>query len=151
LRASACSVIQPQAFHPRLSRVEADQLVKACRMAQTERGSFIVKVACPLDVVGPESTPTPLFDLIDEPEPEPIKYVAMEPFTRQVTRLLMRSFNRITHAIDSDKTASLLLDEPGQPVLSANLCEALLAMQPTGDRSRLAVQSTWSSSIPPPN
>src|ERR1700679_3292269 len=37
----------------------------------------------------------------------------------------MVSLNRVTTAIDSDKTASLLADESGQPLLSANLCEAL--------------------------
>ena len=55
LRSSACSVIQPQPFHPRLSRSEAEQLVRACRMGQTERGSFTLKVACPLYAVEPNS------------------------------------------------------------------------------------------------
>jgi hypothetical protein len=153
LLSSACSVIQPQAFHPRLSRSEAEQLVNACRMAQTERGSFTLKVACPLDAVDPELAPTapmPLFDKISEPDLVNVRHEVREPFTRQVTRLFMGSLNRITKAIDSDKTASLLVEEPGQPVLSANLCEALLAMQPTGERSRLAVQSSWSKAFTPP-
>jgi hypothetical protein len=153
LLSAACSVIQPQAFHPRLSRSEAEQLVKACRMGQTERGSFVLKVACPLDAVDPESTtsvPMPLFDRISEQDSEATKRGGNEPFTRRVTRLLMGSLNRITKAIDSDKTASLLVAGPGQPVLSANLCEAVLAMEPVGERSRLAVQTSWSKSFSPP-
>ena len=153
LRSSACSVIQPQAFHPRLSRSEAEQLVRACRMAQTERGSFTLKVACPLDAVGPElatTAPMPLFDRISEPDSEPTRNGVREPFTRRVTRLLMGSLARIAKAIDSDKTASLLVEETGQPLLSANLCEAVLAMEPVGERSRLAVQTSWSKSFAPP-
>ena len=153
LRSAACSVIQPQAFHPRLGRGEAEQLVRACRMGQTERGSFTLKVACPLDAFHPDSAttpPMPLFDKIIEPDSEPARYGSKEPFTRQVTRLLMASLNRITKAIDSDKTASLLVEGAGQPVLSANLCEAILAMQPIGERSRLAVQTSWSKTFAPP-
>jgi hypothetical protein len=156
LLSAACSVIQPQTFHPRLSRAEAEQMVKACRVGQTERGSFVLKIACPLDSVDletPISKPTPLLDKMAKPEPEPNLHDVNEPFTRKVTRLLMQSLGRIVTAIDSDKTDSLLVDQPGQPVLSANLCEALLAMQPTGDRSLLGVQTTWSRAFktPPPN
>ena len=153
LRSAACSVIQPQTFHPRLSRSEAEQLVKACRMGQTERGSFTLKVACPLDAFDPDSAtiaPTPLFDKIREPDSDSARSGPNEPFTRQVTRLLMGSLRRITKAIDADKTASLLVAENGQPALSANLCEAVLAMQPIGDRSRLAVQTSWSNAFAPP-
>jgi hypothetical protein len=153
LLSAACSVIQPQAFHPRLSRSEAEQLVKACRMGQTERGSFTLKVACPLDALYPDlatPAPMPLFDKISEPDSEPTMNGSQEPFTRRVTRLLMESLNRITKAIDADKSASLLTEEAGQPVLSANLCEAVLAMQPIGERSRLAVQTSWSKAFAPP-
>jgi hypothetical protein len=154
LLSSACSVIQPQAFHPRLSRGEAEQLVRACRMAQTERGSFVLKVACPLDAVDPDlstSEPMPLFDKVSEPETDSPMNGVREPFTRQVTRLLMGSLNRITKAIDGDKTASLLIAEAGQPVLSANLCEAVLGMEPIGERSRLVIQTSWSKAFAPPS
>jgi hypothetical protein len=153
LLSSACSVIQPQPFHPRLSRSEAEQLVRACRMGQTERGSFTLKVACPLFAVEPESAvapPMPLFENRSEPDSEAPSQAKNEPFTRRVTRLLMGSLSRIARAIDSDNTASLLVDQPDQPSISANLCEAILAMQPVGDRSRLAVQASWSRAYTPP-
>jgi len=153
LLSAACSVIQPQTFHPRLSRAEAEQMVKACRVGQTERGSFVLKIACPLDSVDLEtsvSMPTPLFKNMTEPEPESTPHRVNKPFARKVTSLLMRSLGRIVTAIDSDKTDSLLVHRPGQPVLSANLCEALLAMQPTGDRSVLGIQTNWSRAFTPP-
>jgi hypothetical protein len=153
LLSAACSVIQPQAYHPRLSRDKAEQLLKACRMGQTERGSFTLTIACPIEAVESElavSKPTPLFDRLDGGEEESSHTGAKEPFARQVTRLLMRSLDRIARAIVTDDVDSLLVGNPDEPVLSANLCEALLAMQPTGERSRLTVRAGWARSLPRP-
>jgi hypothetical protein len=164
--ASACSVVQPQTFHPRLSRTEAEQLLQACRLGQTERGSFTAVIACPLDAVGGEpipGKPMPLFEGREgvpaiEPdsgagraaEAVPPPAATSEPFTRKATGLLMRSVARIVSAVDADQIASLLEHPGDQPPLSANLCEALAMMQPTGDRSRLTVQATWARTLPPP-
>lgn len=158
--ASACSVVQPQRFHPRLSRAEPEQLLQACRLGQTERGSFTAVIACPLDAVGGEpiqGKPMPLFEgtegLADTTRGveggEPL-FPAPEPFTRKTTGLLMRSVARIVSAVDADQVASLLESPDDQPPLSANLCEALAMIQPTGDRSRLTVQATWARTLPPP-
>ena len=51
MMSAACSVVKPQTFHPRLERREADQLLRACRLRQTESGSFTFVLACPLDAV----------------------------------------------------------------------------------------------------
>jgi hypothetical protein len=153
--ASACSVVQPQTFHPRLSRAEAEQLLQACRLGQTERGSFTAVVACPLDAVGGEAIPAkpmPLFDGAEAEDggtslPAP---PGPEPFTRKATGLLMKSVARIVSAVDADQVTSLLAPASDHPPISANLCEALVMMQPTGDRSRLTIQASWSRTLPPP-
>jgi len=44
----------------------------------------------------------------------------------------------------------LLEPQPNLPPLSANLCEALLMMQPDGDRSRLTIMASWARTLPPP-
>ncbi len=49
LLSAACSVIQPQPFHSRLSRAEAEQLVRSSTLGQTERGSFTAVISCPLE------------------------------------------------------------------------------------------------------
>jgi len=130
LRAAACSVVKPQPFHPRLSRSEADQLMQACRLRQTEPGSFTVVVACPLDAV---DRPTPA----DDPA----------PFARRVTRDLMRSLQWI-----HDATASPVLPpSSGIPApMSANLCEGLLDMQSEDERASLSVEVAWDHSVAPP-
>ena len=155
LLAAACSVLQPQAFHPRLSRAEAEQLVRSSHLGQTERGSFIAVISCPLLVeTAPLAAPSmlPLFADLDIDAPRAIDPASEGPipFTRQVTSYLMRSLVRITSALDADDPSSLLKSEGGAVPLSANLCEALLAMQPNGDQSRLCLNATWSRSLPPP-
>jgi hypothetical protein len=48
--AAACSVERPnERFHRRLALKNAQALIEKCRLAQTERGSFVISVLCPLD------------------------------------------------------------------------------------------------------
>ena len=42
---------------------------------------------------------------------------------------------------------ALLYPSEGETPLSANLCDALLKMQPMGERSRLTLSATWSRSL----
>jgi hypothetical protein len=131
LLASACSVIAPSRHHPRLSRTEADQLLAASRLQHTERGSFVVAISCPLRAV--DSDPT-LFDDL--------------PFARRATSLLMRSLGQLVHAIESDRVKPLYEDDDTrQPLLSANLCEAILRMQPDPDEA-IRVTASWAPTLP---
>jgi hypothetical protein len=133
LLAQAHSVIQPQPFHPRLGRGEAERLVNACRFGQTRRGSFTVVLACPLDAVPTEGS---LF----EQQPS---------FTRQVTAGLMQTLAHLADAADQGSAEDLLRPK-AYPLLSANFCEALLQMRPIGDRPALTVTAAWSRSALPP-
>ena len=132
LLSAACSVVAPERHHPRMSRTEATQLLNACRLRQTERGSYTVAVACPLKAV---ESGAPLFD-------------AHVPFTRQATELLMRSADRMVRAIELDDVDSIYEEQPDAPVISANLCDAFLRMQPAEERSQLAISITWASTHP---
>ena len=49
--AAASSVLKPQARHPRLSRVEAWQLLDASRFQHTETGSFVIKISSPINAL----------------------------------------------------------------------------------------------------
>lgn len=133
LLSSACSVITPSTYHPRLSRSEADQLLTASRLNHTQRGSFVISISCPLDAVDTEpSSPKEL------------------PFTRQVTELLMRSLHSLVVSIESDQVDSLFQNRDQAPLLSANLCDAILRMQVEQIESlRLGV--SWASSLPQPD
>ena len=92
LMAAACSIVQPKSFHPRLSRTEAEQVVRASLLGQSERGSYTAVIACRLDA-GPVprgAKPSALLEPPSGPTPEPVSPSEV-PFTRQVTSLLMHS------------------------------------------------------------
>ncbi len=131
--AAACSVVNPIVHHPRMSRTEAQQLLGACHLGQTERGSYAVSVSCPLRAVEQDQPLLP----------------GSEPFTRRTVSTLMRSLSRVVTSIDADTVPSVFETQENQPVLSVNLCEALLQMQPTEEDSHLDVQVSWATTLKP--
>jgi hypothetical protein len=134
LLAAACSVVAPdRRHHPRLSRAEAQEMLAACRMGQTERGSFTVTVACPIQSVGTDSS-----------EPEKV------PFARKATQVLMASAQRLLSAIDQGDLDAVERTTEGEASVTTNFCEALLTMQPPTDRSFLAISCSWAPSLPVP-
>ena len=130
LLSAAHSVLVPQAYHPRLSRSEAEEFVNRCRLGQTERGSFVLNVACPLELH------------------LALPGLEVEPFARQVTTMLMRSLEALARVADTAR-ADDLLDRTRNPGVSANLCESLLLLRPSGDRASLTVSATWSRALLP--
>lgn len=135
LLASACSVINPVPFHPRMSRSEADTLLAACRAGQTEVGSYLVKVICPLHAVD---------ERLDLDEPM--------PFTRRVTKHLMQVTSELVTSIERSSVDTYLDAHAERPGLSANLCDALLRMQPRRDErqgerdaGQLELSTTWAA------
>lgn len=130
--AAACSVVHPATHHPRMSRTEAQQLLSACHLGQTERGSYSVSVSCPLRAVEQDQPLLP----------------GQEPFTRRAVSLLMHSVSRLVSAIELDAVAGVFKAAPAQPTLSANLCEALLEMQPPQEGSHLDIRASFATTLP---
>jgi hypothetical protein len=130
---AACSVINPVAQHLRMSRTEAQQLLNACNLGQTEGDSYAISVSFPLRAVE---------------EDEPL-LPGGEPFTRRAVAMLMRSAARIVTAIEADLVPGVFQPEANQPVLSANLCDAILLMQPSDEDSHLDVKASWATTLPP--
>lgn len=129
LQSAACSVLNPTHHHRKLYRKEASKLIEKARFQQTERGSFILKVACPL--------PTDWDDLV---EPE-------QPFDRKVTLRLQQSVSQLANAIKTDKLTELIdtLSKEARPLISSNLCDALVQMQDEEIQNSLDVGVHWSA------
>lgn len=138
LLAAACSVRRPQRYHPRMSLREAESFVRACRLGQTERGSFVATIECGLD--GDDAAP----------DDRTAGDVADAPFGRRATVLLVRSFARLVDAILADDLSAVVSPPQGAPVVSANLCEAVLEMIPSQDGGALRLTPSWSPFAPPP-
>jgi hypothetical protein len=134
LSSVAHSALTPQRYFPRLRRTEAEEFVGRCQVGQTERGSFTLAVACPLDLP-PAGT-----RLFEQPPP-------VAPYSRRVTEMLMRTVEELAQAADFSR-AGELTDTTKHPGISANFCEALLLLRPSGDRSFLGVSSSWSRVLP---
>ncbi len=128
----AHSVLVPRPYHPRLSRSEAEEFVSRCRLGQTERGSYVLSVVCPLDLSAGFSRPD------------------RDPFARQVTDLFIKTLNDLSLAADGAGIDDLT-DLSIHPGISANFCESLLAIQPTGDQSYVNVSVVWSRYLPREN
>lgn len=142
--AAACSVVHPVSYHPRMTQRKAQQLLQACQLGQTERGSFTLTVSCPLRAVEEDQSLLP----------------GSIPFTRQATVLLIQSMHEIVSAIESDRVSQFVdsqlasaesneqISPTSRTVISANLCSALLNMQPSEEDSDLTVSATWAATLP---
>ena len=91
LRTVVCDVITPSFQHKKIKCDETDALLKKAHFAQTERGSYVVKVICPLDAIPSRK---PLFD--------------NTPIVRQTTMHLMRVASQFVEAIDGNRIGTLI-------------------------------------------
>lgn len=137
LLSAACSVIRPQAFHPEKTLKHASNFIKECRLGQTERGSFVATIITPV--------PPAFQQVVMLPDDEEFQD-ATEPFARRVTTRLMNSLDIVDQAVKTARLDPIYngVDEG----VSANLCEAVAAMRPPGDQSRLDIKMSWSRSRP---
>jgi hypothetical protein len=134
LLAAACSAIHPHTFHSqkvRNERKEVDEFLKNCRLGQTERGSFIATIISPV--------PPDFQDLASPADGNGL--AGAQPYPRRVMIHLMSALGLVSEAIQTGKPRKILAGvEQG---ISANLCEALKSMRPTGDQSRLDISVSW--------
>lgn len=102
----------------------------ACRLGQTEVGSYVLTIDAPLNV--------------------PAQLGATEvPFGRRATTYLFVSADHLARTVRRGET-SRLLDDPDAPLVSANLCEALVEMMPPDESADLQLTGAWSPLLPAP-
>ena len=123
--AVADSLQSPQAVFINERFPDTRDLLEKCRLGQTELGSFVVSVVIPV-------TPPNLFF------PE-------EPFARRVSRHVMIALGQVKIGATA-LSASSIVDHAGSGI-SANLCEALENMQPSGAGAELEVAVRWSGAL----
>jgi len=136
LTAAACSVINKVTHHPRMSRSEAEEFMRVCKMGQTEIGSYVVKVICP----------------INEMEEPPLLQEA-QPFAREATTILMKGCEKIVRSVEQDKVDEMLDGNTRSPEVTSNLCDALLRMHAAREKADLTIEISWSGmpKLPVPN
>ncbi len=132
LKAAACTVLRPRVHHPRLSLSEASQLIDKSRFGQTEQGSYVIRVSCPLNALEVQGN----LELDDSDA----------PFVRQVTLSLNNALQQLTSAIEADSVDSLVarIRTSASPLVSSNLCEALSEMHDDQMDNSLDLNFDWS-------
>jgi hypothetical protein len=136
LKAAACTVLRPRIRHPRLTLSEASQFVDKARFGQTETGSFVLRVACPIRAM--ELQGALMLDSGDV------------PFVRKVTWSLRQAIAQLVGAIEADRLSELI-DEIKQhkaPIISSNLCEAISGLHDDRLDNSIDVGLDWSAQLP---
>jgi hypothetical protein len=131
LLAAAFSTLHPQSLHPLKMPKEVNKFLKSCRLGQTERGSFVATIITPV--------PPELQNLLEFDDPS--LRARMEPYPRRVTINLMSTLGFVSDSIKEGEPGKIL--EGVDHGVSANLCEALKEMKPSGDRSLLDISVSW--------
>lgn len=138
LRATACTVLRPRTHHPRLSLTEAAQFIDKARFGQTECGSYVIQVACQLNGVEAQGALDP---------------GGQEPFVRMVTQTLSCALGQLVSAIEMDRLDTFVEEVRASPspLVSSNLCEALVGMHDEDIDNSLDVSFDWSALRPATN
>jgi len=135
LLASACTVLRPEAHHPRLHRAEATQLASHARFGHTERGSFVVRVSCAVDAMETTSVP----DLAH----------ANESFVRMTMLSARNGVRQLVRAIEEDSLSRFVDSQraAASPVVSSNLCEALTRLHNDDVRNNIDMSFRWATTV----
>jgi hypothetical protein len=136
LRAAACTVVNPQRHHPRLNRTEAQLLVDKSEFRHTELGSFVLRVSCPVDALNAQG------ELLGDER--------SAPFVRRAMVTVARSVERLVSSVEADTLDTLVQDtkDETEPIISSNLCDALIRFRDEGLNNALEVSVSWAASKP---
>jgi hypothetical protein len=111
--------------------------LQKCRLAQTEQGSFVVRIVVPV----PPALSRTLVEADGQDEiPQD------EPYERRATLYLMSGLQTIESAIVAGRPENILRGV--RQGVSANLCDALVAMAPAHPQATLKVSMIWSRARP---
>jgi hypothetical protein len=134
LLAAACATVRPAKLYPTRKPTQAMEYMRKARLGQTERGSFILTVHSPV---------TPHLQL-------PMMQAQLMPdidipFERRVMQTLFRALVAVKDAaIKGIATNSLEpFAEAVQRGVSANLCEALVALHVQTEAKSVSFKMTW--------
>lgn len=139
---AACDEIQPSLYHKRLDFKAANQLIKQCRLGQTERGSFITSIICPfINESITEELPRQ-FTLFDNPSE------FTTSFTRKVTKRIIKSIEVLNNAIENNELGKIT-NGLADVVISANFLESIVNLKQLNKESTsVEFLTSWSSLSP---
>jgi hypothetical protein len=140
--AAACAAYEPRASYGPRKAAEINDFARQAGFDRTERGSFVVKIVCPLTPrIHPAQTTLRGVDA-DPPPPAPFARQATETLVRALEAARSAAANAIAHG-DLDSFVGVV----GRGV-SANLCSALGEMSSDASLREVEVGVTWARAWP---
>lgn len=133
---TACDIVQPEKYHKRLGLKGAQQFIEACRLGQTEKGSFVASVICPFVNQTPEDKAQELSHINSAEDFE-------QSLTRRVTTRLMSSLAEIKNHIDRGEE-NRIIDLEGEHIISGNFLESIIELNSTKEPTEIEIMTSWS-------
>lgn len=136
LFATAHDIIKPEIYHKRLGLKDAQQFIDSCMMGQTERGSFIASIVCPIGnhSVDDNYQQLSLFNSFED---------LTSSFTRQVTTKLMNSISKVKQVIEAQNYSYFENNS-----ISGNFLESLIEMGEYGESEEIQIMTSWAPTAP---
>jgi hypothetical protein len=139
---SAISMAQtPKIVYNRLAPNEGFSLLSALRFGQTEQGSFVLRVECPVFALENSDSGT-LFSDGDN-----------ATLIRKTTVSIRRGLQELVTAIEKDNLDQIINEAKSSetPIISANFCEALAGLQDEELKNSVDLSFIWANTLPLPS
>lgn len=138
--AAAMDVRAPKVYHQGRSEALVKNFLDQCRFGQTEVGSYIISVVCPMADIDQDGQYRQLNLFSQEEE-------LSESFTRRVTTKVMENLVQVKRCVDEDRVKDL--SSVKKTHISANFYEALYGLLDR-QNTELGVQADWFPGIRTP-
>lgn len=119
LTATAMDIIDPKNMHKGRQPQTVGSFVNNCRFGQTEIGSYVIPVVCPLQNLDENSDDAQQLSLFSDED------ILSESFTRQVTSRLMDNLGIISNCVKNEGNLEDITNRPSDKIISSNFLEAL--------------------------
>ena len=139
LGAAAQDVIKPAQYHQGRMDATVTEFLNRCRFGQTQVGSYIVSVICPMGQTDGKGNfwQIELFDDVS---------LADDSFTRKVTKKVMTGITAVKTQIDNDQFSVIPSNE--NELISVNFYEALAGMNLDNEGTKVEIASEWAPTFP---
>lgn len=132
LLASSClDILNPSVYHKKVLTKDVVKQINQYKFGQTEVGSYILNLLCPLGYYQYE-----LFDLRSEDL----------PMSRRINVKLLQDIQRIQKSINDNSTE--LTDDVQSEKISVNFLNALSGMYEDNKESDISLCAEWSNEVP---
>lgn len=136
LLSTGSAVIKPEKFYSHYFR-NAKKFAASCRVGQSERGSYVTTIICPLEM-----------EMDREAGLEQAVEQADDTYPRQVTKLFVSFSRNLVRAVEQNATGRILDANSVQNKLSANFCNAIAQMEPKETEASVFITPHWNRAFP---